>query len=434
MRQAAVRLSTRLSGVIDLRSLRDDPDLARASQLARGADPSAVDRLLTADAQRRAAVAAADSLRAEHKAFGRTVGKASQADRPAMLERGKELAVAVKEAEAEAAAANDVLVRAQRGFPNVIESGVPAGGEQDFVVLEHVGEPPVLDFDLRDHLELGEALGAIDTERGAKVSGARFYFLRGVGARLQWAMLNLAMSKAIANGFVPMIPPVLVKPDAMEGTGFLGEHADEVYRLAADDLYLVGTSEVPIAAYHADEILDLSGGPARYAGWSTCFRREAGSYGKDTRGIIRVHQFEKIEMFSFCRPEEAADEHRRLLEFEREMLDAIEVPYRIIDVAAGDLGSSAARKFDCEAWVPTQQAYRELTSTSNCTTYQARRLGVRYRDEDGRPQIAATLNGTLATTRWLVAILENHQQADGSVVVPQALRPGLGLDVLEPIR
>jgi len=425
----------RLSNVIDLRSLREDPDVVRASQLARGADPSAVDSLLAADAERRSAVAAADSLRAEQKAFGRTVGAAAKQDRPALLERGKELAGRVRAAETTANAANDLLVAAHKAIPNVIQDGAPSGGEQDFVVLEHVGTPPTLEFIPKDHLEIGEALGAIDTERGAKVSGARFYFLRGVGAQLQWAMLNLAMSKAITNGFVPMIPPVLVKPEAMEGTGFLGEHSDEVYRLAADDLYLVGTSEVPMAAYHADEILDLSAGPTRYAGWSTCFRREAGSYGKDTRGIIRVHQFEKIEMFSYCRPEDAADEHQRLLGFEREMLDAMELPYRIIDVAAGDLGTSAARKFDCEAWVPTQQAYRELTSTSNCTTFQARRLAVRYRDEDGRPQIAATLNGTLATTRWIVAILENHQQADGSVRVPEALRPGLGgLEVLEPNR
>jgi len=421
--------------VIDLRSLRESPDTARASQLARGADPSLVDALLSADLDRRSAVAAADSLRAEQKAFGRTMATAAKEDRPALLERGQELAANVRAAEAKANTANEVLLAAHKAIPNVIQDGAPAGGEQDFVVLEHVGTPPTLDFTPRDHLELGEGLDAIDTERGAKVSGARFYFLRGVGAQLQWAMLNLAMSKAIANGFIPMIPPVLVKPESMEGTGFLGEHSDEVYRLAADDLYLVGTSEVPLAAYHADEILDLKAGPTRYAGWSTCFRREAGSYGKDTRGIIRVHQFEKIEMFSYCKPEDAADEHQRLLGFEREMLDAMELPYRVIDVAAGDLGTSAARKFDCEAWVPTQQAYRELTSTSNCTTFQARRLGVRYRDEDGRPQTAATLNGTLATTRWIVAILENHQQADGSVLVPAALRPGLGgREVLEPIR
>ncbi len=421
--------------MIDLRFVRDDPEAVRASQRARGDDPAAVDRLLATDARRRATVAAADALRTEQKSFGRTVGQAAPADRPALLDRGRELSARVKAAEEAETTTNAELSLAHKVIGNVIEPGVPAGGEDDYVVLETVGAPTEFDFEPREHQDLGEGLGAIDMARGAKVSGARFYFLRGVGAQLQLALLNLAMTKALANGFVPMLPPVLVRPEAMEGTGFLGEHADEVYRLEADDLFLVGTSEVPLAAYHSDEILDLSSGPIRYAGWSTCFRREAGSYGKDTRGILRVHQFDKIEMFSYCRPDDAAQEHTRLLGFEREMLAAIDVPYRIIDVAAGDLGSSAARKYDCEAWVPTQHTYRELTSTSNCTTFQARRLNVRYRDESGKPQIAATLNGTLATTRWIVAILENHQQADGSVVVPEALRPGLGgLEILEPVR
>ncbi|TKV56812.1 serine--tRNA ligase [Nakamurella flava] len=420
--------------MIDLRIVREDPELARTSQLARGADPAGVDRLLAADAARRAAVATADSLRAEQKAFGRTIGKATKEDRPALLERGKEMSAAVKAAEAAEATANESLRAAQFAVPNLIE-GAPPGGEEDFVVLKHVGTPREFDFEVRDHLAIGEGLQAIDMERGAKVSGARFFFLRGIGARLQWSLLNLAMNTAIGHGLIPMVPPVLVKPESMEGTGFLGAHAAEIYRLEADDLYLVGTSEVPLAAYHSDEILTLPAGqPLRYAGWSSCFRREAGSYGKDTRGIIRVHQFEKIEMFSYCRPEDSFAEHERLLAFEEEMLAAIDVPYRVIDTAAGDLGSSAARKFDCEAWVPSQSAYRELTSTSNCTTFQARRLNIRYRDDDGKPQIAATLNGTLATTRWLVAILENHQQPDGSVVVPPALRPGLGgLEVLEPV-
>ncbi len=421
--------------VIDLRFVRDDPDTVRASQRARGADPAAVDRLLDADAQRRAVVSAGDELRAEQKALGRAVGQASPEDRPALLARAKDLAARVKEAEAAETRANDALAAAHKAIDNVIEAATPPGGETDFVVRKTVGEIPVLSGPVRDHLELGEGLGAIDTERGAKVSGARFYFLRGVGAQLQWALLNLAVTKAAAAGFIPVIPPVLVKPESMEGTGFLGEHSDEVYRLEADDLYLVGTAEVPLAAYHSDEILDLSGDPVRYVGWSSCFRREAGSYGKDTRGIIRVHQFDKVEMFAYCRPEQAADEHLRLLAFEEQMLAAIEVPYRVIDVAAGDLGSSAARKYDCEAWLPSQQAYRELTSTSNCTTFQARRLSIRYRDADGKPQIAATLNGTLATTRWIVAILENHQLPDGAVRVPEALRPGLGgREVLEPAR
>ncbi|AZI57043.1 serine--tRNA ligase [Nakamurella antarctica] len=419
--------------MIDLRIVRDTPDIARTSQVARGADPAVVDRLVAADAARRVAVAAADELRAEQKAFGRTVGKATPAERPALLVRGKDLAASVDVAQATETVANAELLAAHKAIPNLISPEAPHGGEEDFVLIKHVGTPAEPDFPMLDHAELGEKLGAIDTVRGAKVSGARFYFLRGVGAQLQLAMLNLAISQALKHGFIPMIPPVLVKPESMDGTGFLGEHNDEVYHLPSDDLFLVGTSEVPMAAYHSGEILDLGDGPIRYAGWSSCFRREAGSYGKDTKGILRVHQFEKIEMFSYCRPEEAEAEHLTLLAMEEEMLGLMDVPYRVIDVAAGDLGTSAARKFDCEAWVPTQQAYRELTSTSNCTTFQARRLNVRYRDDDGKPQIAATLNGTLATTRWLVAILENHQQRDGSVKVPAALQPFMGgVEVMEP--
>ncbi|MBV9314278.1 MAG: serine--tRNA ligase [Pseudonocardia sp.] len=418
--------------MIDLKLLRERPDEVRASQRARGADPAAVDAVLAADERRRIAVGRADTLRSEQRQLGKKIGRASGEERAALLEHGKELAAQVKAAESEQAEADQALVDTHRALPNLIIEGVPAGGEDDYVVLDHVGTPPEFDFEVRDHLDLLERLGALDMERGAKVSGARFYFLTGVGARLQLALLTMAMNRAVAAGFTMVIPPVLVKPEVMEGTGFLGAHASEVYRLRDDDLFLVGTSEVPLAGYHAGEILDLSGGPRRYAGWSTCFRREAGSYGKDTRGIIRVHQFDKIEMFSYCRPEDVQDEHQRLLNWERDMLAAVEVPYRVIDTAAGDLGASAARKYDCEGWVPSQSRYRELTSTSNCTTFQARRLNIRYRDEDGRNRTAATLNGTLATTRWIVAIVENHQRADGSVVVPEALRPLLGLDVLKP--
>ena len=417
--------------MIDLKLAREDPDGVRRSQLSRGEDPGLVDVLLDADAARRAAISAADTLRAEQKAASKSVGAASAQDRPAQLERAKQLAADVREAQARQAEAETAFHTAHLAIPNVIIEGVPPGGEDDYAVLEVVGEPRSISAP-KDHLELGEALGLIDTARGVKVSGSRFYFLTGRGALLQLGLLQLAVRLAVANGFTLMIPPVLVRPEVMAGTGFLGAHADEIYHLAADDLYLVGTSEVPLAGYHAEEILDLSDGPLRYAGWSTCFRREAGSYGKDTRGIIRVHQFDKVEGFIYCRPEQAEAEHRRLLGWQREMLELIEVPYRVIDVAAGDLGSSAARKFDCEAWVPTQQAYRELTSTSNCTTFQARRLATRYRDAGGKPQIAATLNGTLATTRWLVAILENHQQPDGSVRVPAALVPFVGTDVLGP--
>ncbi|ART73361.1 serine--tRNA ligase [Mycobacterium dioxanotrophicus] len=419
--------------MIDLKLLRENPDIVRASQRARGEDPALVDALLEADASRRAAVSAADNLRAEQKAASKLVGKASPEERPALLQKAKDLAEQVKAAEVAQADADTAFTAAHMAIANVVIDGVPSGGEDDFALLETVGEPRAIE-NPKDHLELGEALGLIDMERGAKVSGSRFYFLTGHGALLQLGLLQLAAQLAVANGFTLMIPPVLVRPEVMAGTGFLGAHADEVYRLEADDLYLVGTSEVPLAGYHSDEILDLSAGPRRYAGWSSCFRREAGSYGKDTRGIIRVHQFDKVEGFVYCKPEDAEAEHQRLLGWQRQMLAAIGVPYRVIDVAAGDLGSSAARKYDCEAWVPTQQTYRELTSTSNCTTFQARRLSTRYRDENGKPQIAATLNGTLATTRWLVAILENHQQPDGSVRVPEALVPFVGTAVLEPAK
>ena len=392
-----------------------------------------MDALLSADERRRSAVSRADSLRGEQKVLGKQVGRAQGDERAALLAKGKELAAEVKAAEAEQSEADTALVDAQKRIQNIVEPGVPEGGEDDFVVLKHVGTPAEFDFTPRDHLEIMESLGAVDMERGAKVSGSRFYFLTGIGAQLQIGLLSMAVQQAVAAGFTPMITPSVVRPEIMEGTGFLGAHASEVYRLRDDDLYLVGTSEVPLAGYHSDEILDLTNGPKRYAGWSSCYRREAGSYGKDTRGIIRVHQFDKVEMFSYCPPDQAAEEHQRLLAWEEEMLAKVELPHRVIDTASGDLGASAARKFDCEAWVPSQQAYREVTSTSNCTTFQARRLNIRYRDADGKPQTVATLNGTLATTRWIVAIMENHQQADGSVRVPEALRPYVGgVEVLKP--
>ncbi len=417
--------------MIDLKFLRENPDVVRASQVTRGEDPALVDKLIAADEQRRSAISEADALRGEQKAFGKKIGQAAPEDRPALLEGSNELKAKVKEAEEAQKAAEEAVNQLQMQLSNVVE-GAPAGGEDDFIVLEHVGEPRQFDFEPKDHLELGTSLGLIDMERGTKVGGARFYYLTGDGAFLQLGMMMLAAQKARAAGFQLMIPPVLVRPEIMAGTGFLGDHAEEIYYLERDDLYLVGTSEVALAGYHKDEIIDLSQGPVKYTGWSSCFRREAGSYGKDTRGIIRVHQFDKLEMFVYCKPEDAVAQHRALLDMEREMLSAVEVPYRIIDIAGGDLGQSAARKFDTEAWIPTQNTYRELTSTSNCTTFQGRRLQTRYRDENGKAQIAATLNGTLATTRWLVAILENNQQADGSVVVPEALRPFVGKDVLEP--
>jgi seryl-tRNA synthetase len=410
--------------VIDLKLLRDNPDLVRTSQIARGDDPGMVDVLLKADEERRAAVSRADNLRASQKEASAAVKGASAEERPAILERAKALAAEVKQAEAAQTAADEALRAAHLAIPNVVHPSTPPGGEADFVVLAQTGDIPTYDFPVRDHLDVGEVLKAIDTERGAKVSGSRFAFLTGPGALLELALINLAMNRALEAGFTPMIAPALVRPEAMEGTGFLGAHAAEVYKLEADDLYLVGTSEVPLAAYHSGEVLEAL--PLRYAGFSSCFRREAGSHGKDTRGIIRVHQFDKVEMFSYVPLAEAEAEHDRLLEQEKGFLTDLELTFRTIDVAAGDLGSSASRKFDNEAWLPSQERWLELTSTSNCTDFQARRLGVRHRVE-GSPQTAATLNGTLcAIGRTIAVLLEVHQRADGSVHVPVALRPYLG--------
>ncbi len=411
--------------MIDLALLRSDPDRVRESQRSRGDDPAVVDAVLAADQLRRSALAQFEQARAEQKALGRDVAQASGDAKVALLERTKELSQQVKALQSEADNAEVKAVELVMSIGNITEPGVPAGGPDDFVVLRHEGTPR--DFaaegiEVRDHLAIGEHLKAIDMERGAKVSGARFYFLTGVGAQLELAILNAAMGVATAHGFTPMITPTLVRAETMRGTGFLGEHADEIYYLEKDELYLTGTSEVALAGYHSDEILDLSDGPLRYAGWSACFRREAGSAGRDTRGIIRVHQFHKVEMFAYTRPEDATAEHERFLAIEESMLAALELPYRVIDTAAGDLGSSAARKFDCEAWLPSQERWMEVTSTSNCTTFQARRLAIRERGEAGN-QPVATVNGTIGTTRWIVALLENHQQADGSVYLPPILRP-----------
>lgn len=418
--------------MIDLAHLRADPDAFRASQRARGDDEGLVDAVLAADEQRRGAIGRFDALRGEQKTLGKQVAAARGDERAPLLARAKELAEAVRGAEEAQGQAEQRLRELAYRIANLVEDGAPAGGEDDYEVLSTVGEPPAFDFPPADHVALAEALGALDLDRGGKVSGARFYYLTGVGAQLEMGLWQLAVARAVAAGFTLMIPPVLVRPESMEGTGYLGEHAAEVYHLDADDLYLVGTSEVPLAAYHADEILDPDTLPRRYAAFSACFRREAGSHGRDTRGIFRVHQFHKVEMFTFCRPADAHDEHLRLLGWQEDMLRSLELPYRVIDVAAGDLGSSAARKYDCEGWVPSQGRYRELTSTSNCTTFQARRLGVRMRTPAGTEPVA-TLNGTLVTTRWLVALLEVHQQGDGSVRVPAPLRPYVGgAEVLHP--
>jgi seryl-tRNA synthetase len=420
--------------VIDPRLLRDDPDRVRAAQVKRGLSPALVDDAVAADEARRAAITEFERLRAEQKTLGKQIPQAQGDQRKALLDRTKTLAAEVRAAEARQGEAEESYRAAVMAIPNVAADEAPEGGEDDYVVLEHVGEPRAFDFEPRDHVELGRILGAIDIDRGAKVSGARFYYLTGVGADLEFALVNLAMEQARETGFTTVVPPALVKPRAMDGTGFLGQAADDVYRIDGEELYLVGTSEVPLAAYHSDEILDSQTLPLRYAAFSPCFRKEAGSYGKDTRGIIRVHWFDKVEMFSYTTVPDSYAEHERLLGWEKQFLGKLDLAFRVIDVAAGDLGLSAQRKFDCEAWIPTQGRYRELTSTSNCTDFQARRLDVRGRFADGTRTLA-TLNGTLcAIPRTIVAILETHQQEDGSVVVPQALRPYLqGREVLEPV-
>ena len=412
--------------MIDLNLLRENPDLVRASQVARGKDVGLVDLALELDSKKRTALQDYEALRAQQNAHGKLVASAPKEEKAVLIAQGQQMAQDVKDLDAKAASAENELMLVINQIENIILEGVPSGGEEDFVLVKEVGQKPTFSFTPKDHSELGISLDVIDIERGVKISGSRFYFLKGMGARLELALMQLGLDQASEAGFEALITPTLVKPSVMQGTGFLGEHSSEIYYLPADDLYLTGTSEVALAGFHSDEILESLDEPKRYAGWSTCYRREAGSYGKDVTGILRVHQFNKLEMFSYCRPEEAEAEHERLLAWQEQMLQKCELPYRVIDVAAGDLGSSAAKKYDVEAWVPSQERYRELTSTSNCTTYQARRLNTRYRDENGKPKIAATLNGTLATTRWLVAILENHQQADGSVLVPKALRPYLG--------
>jgi len=420
--------------LIDIKFLRENPDVVRASQKGRGEDVAVVDQVLASDELKRAAITEFEQLRAEQNLLSKSVGAAKGDEKAALLANSKELADKVKAADAKRAEIEAQANVLAMSISNILDPDAPIGGEEDFVVIEHVGTPrdfKSAGFEPKDHVELGKLLGAIDTERGAKVSGSRSYYLTGVGALLEFALVNYAITSATKAGFTPVIPPVLVKPAAMEGTGFLGQAAENVYHLEKDDYYLVGTSEVPLAAFHMDEILDGAKLPMRYAGYSTCFRREAGSYGKDTRGIIRVHQFDKVEMFSFCKPEDAKEEHKRLLQWEKDFLNSMEIPYRVIDVASGDLGSSANRKFDIEAWIPTQSAYREVTSTSNCTEFQARRLNIRYKDSDGTKAVA-TLNGTLvAIPRMSVAILENHQNADGTVNVPAALQPFLGMTRFE---
>jgi seryl-tRNA synthetase len=420
--------------MIDIKFLRENPDVVRASQKGRGENVELVDQILAIDEVKRAAVSEFETLRQEQNVLSKSVGAAKGDEKTALLENAKALADKVKAADTKRSAIEEEAKQLLLQLSNLLDTDAPIGGEEDFVTIEHIGTPRDFakdGFEPKDHVELGKLLGAIDTERGAKVAGSRSYYLTGVGALLEFALVNYAIQSALKNGFTPVIPPVLVNPAAMEGTGFLGQAAENVYRIEKDDVYLVGTSEVPLAAMHMDEILPADKLPIRYAGYSSCFRREAGTYGKDTRGIIRVHQFDKVEMFTFCKPEDAKAEHARLLQWEKDFLTAMEIPFRVIDVASGDLGSSATRKFDIEAWVPTQDAYREVTSTSNCTEFQARRLNIRYKDSEGTKALA-TLNGTLvAIPRMIVAILENHQNADGTVNVPAALQPFLGMKKFE---
>lgn len=419
--------------MIDIKLIRENPELVKSSQRGRGEDESIVDRLIELDSKRREAISAFESVRAEQNLLSKSVGAAKGDEKAALLEKAKALAAQVKEADSKRAELEAETNEVAKLLSNILDPDAPIGGEADFKVIEHVGVPRQFDFEPRDHVELGKLLGAIDTERGAKVAGARSYYLTGPGALLELALVNYAIQQATKAGFIPVIPPVLVNPPAMEGTGFLGQAAENVYHIEKDDVYLVGTSEVPLAAYHMDEVLDAAKLPIRYTGYSPCFRREAGSYGKDTRGIIRVHQFEKVEMFVFAKPEDAKEEHKRLLQWEKDFLNAMNIPYRVLDIASGDLGSSANRKFDIEAWIPTQNAYREVTSTSNCTEFQARRLNIRMKDENGTRPLA-TLNGTLvAVPRMIVAILENNQNADGSVNVPEVLQPYIGKSKLEVI-
>jgi seryl-tRNA synthetase len=417
--------------VIDPTLLRDNPDLIRQSLQARGGEIEAVDRAIVADDARRAAITEFETLRGEQNLFGKKVAAAKGEEKSALVADAKALADKVKAAQANLQEAEANAKKALYALPNLVSEGVPAGGEENFHTLKTVGHKPSFDFPVRDHLDLAEALGIIDMDRGAKVSGSRFYFLVGAGALLENALMQRAIQLAVGEGFQLMMPPTLVRPEVMQGTGFLGEHASEVYYLPHDELYLTGTSEVALAGYHSDEIIDLSAGPLRYAGLSTCYRREAGSHGRDVRGIIRVHQFQKLEMFSYTSQGDAEAEHERLLGWQEQLLGELGLHYRVIDVAAGDLGSSAARKYDIEAWIASQGDYRELTSTSNCTTFQARRLGTRHRVEpDGNTEAVATLNGTLATTRWIVALLETHQQPDGSIRVPESLQPFVGQDTI----
>jgi seryl-tRNA synthetase len=419
--------------------VRSNPQIVKDSQSARGENPALVDEFLKNDQLWRNLTVEVDNLRAEQKSLSKEIGNLKGQQKSSrgpeldkqldtLTKKGSELSDNIASLTTKQEEIKKLADKAMSGISNLVHKDAPIGEEKDFKVIETVGKPRDFNAEgikIKDHVELGEELKLIDLERGAKVSGSRFYYLVGDGALLELALVNFAIDVAQNHGFTPVIPPALVKPAAMEGTGFLGQAAENVYRIEQDDMYLVGTSEVPLAAMHMDEILNNKELPIKYAGYSPCYRREAGSHGKDTRGIFRVHWFDKVEMFIFSNLDDADKIHTELLELEKEILTKLELPFRVIDVATGDLGSSAARKFDCEAWIPSANEYRELTSTSNCTEFQARRLKIRTRVGE-KTNYVATLNGTLlAVTRTIVALLENHQQKDGSINIPIALRPYL---------
>jgi seryl-tRNA synthetase len=403
--------------MLDLRLIRRDPDAVRAA-LARRGDAGRLDEVLDLDEDWRAANAAAENLRAEQKAASEGIAETKRAggDAGPVLERMRDMSAQVKALTERARTAEERLQAVLATLPNLPD---PSAAEQDTVIRE-VGEPRIREG--RDHVALAGPM--IDMERGARLSGSRFAYLRGPMVMLEFALVRWALEKLQGHGFEPVIPPVLVREHALYGTGFLPDTEQQIYRLPDDELYLAGTSEVALASLHAGEILDGAELPRRYAGFSSCFRREAGAAGKDTSGIFRVHQFDKVEMFSFVEPDQSQAEHERLLGIEEEILQELDVPYRVVNIAVDDLGSSAAKKYDCEGWLPGQSRYRELTSTSNTTDFQARRLEIRYRPEAGkRPEILHTLNGTAVTWRHMIALLENGQREDGSVKLPDVLVP-----------
>ena len=411
--------------MLDLTAIRDDPDMFRSGLSRRGAGDR-VDELLRVDEERRKLTTRVEELRAEQNRASKAIGAASPDERPQLIAEVAKVADELKELEPRLQEVSEQVDEILAELPNLAEPDVPTGeSDEDNVEIKRVGEPPAFDFPVRDHVELGELHGTIDLERAARTSGSRFVYLLGPLVYVEWALVRFALDTLAGKGFTPVIPPVLVREEALFGTGFLPTGAEQIYATRDDDLYLVGTSEVPLAALHQEEILDAGTLPLRYAGYSTCFRREAGTYGKDTRGMFRVHQFDKVEMFSFTQPKDSRADHDLLVSIEEEIVQGLGIPYRLVNVCTGELGAPAAKKIDLEAWLPGQGKYRELTSCSNCTDYQARRLAARFRADRGTEPMH-TLNGTaVAVGRTIIAILENRQQADGSVPLPQVLHPYL---------